>query len=104
DELLSYYERELHYLRQMGAEFAGKYPKIASRLLLEPDKCEDPHVERMLEWFAFLTSRAPLKLHAESPQLTEPLLDVLYPHFLAPVPSMSIVQFLLDPERVNLQT
>ena len=46
DELLGYYERELGFLRQMGAEFAQKYPKIAGRLLLEPDKCEDPHVER----------------------------------------------------------
>jgi len=44
DDLLHYYERELGFLRQMGAEFAAKYPKIASRLLLEPGKCEDPHV------------------------------------------------------------
>ena len=43
DRILSYYERELSYLREMGADFARKYPKIAGRLLLEPDKCEDPH-------------------------------------------------------------
>ena len=49
DELLLYYERELSYLRQMAVEFAGKYPKVASRLVLEPDKCEDPHVERLLD-------------------------------------------------------
>ena len=42
DDLLLYYERELTFLRQMGAEFAAKYPKVASRLLIEPDKCEDP--------------------------------------------------------------
>src|SRR5580704_7768577 len=54
DDLLLYYERELSFLRQMGAEFAAKYPKVASRLVLEPDKCEDPHVERLLEAFAFL--------------------------------------------------
>ena len=49
EELLHYYERELTYLRRLGAEFAERYPKIAGRLLLEPSKCEDPHVERMLE-------------------------------------------------------
>ena len=59
DDLLLYYERELTFLRQMGAEFAAKYPKIASRLLLEPDKCEDPHVERLLEAFAFLAGARP---------------------------------------------
>ena len=52
NELRDYYESELTFLRQVGAEFADKYPKIASRLLLESDRCEDPHVERMLEAFA----------------------------------------------------
>src|SRR5215470_18111909 len=97
DELLGYYERELIFLRQMGSEFAEKYPKIASRLLLEPDKCEDPHVERMIEAFAFLAARIHLKLDDEFPQITEAFLNVLYPHYLAPIPSMSIAQFSLDP-------
>lgn len=104
DELLGYYERELTFLRQMGAEFAEKYPKIASRLELEPDKCEDPHVERMIEAFAFLAGRVHLKIDDEFPELTESLLNILYPNFLAPVPSLSLVQFVLDPERANLQT
>lgn len=97
DELLGYYERELVFLRRMGAEFAQKYPKIAARLLLEPDKCEDPHVERMIEAFAFLASRVHLKIDDEFPEITESLLNVLYPHYLSPIPSMSIAQFSLDP-------
>jgi len=104
DELLGYYERELIFLRQMGAEFAEKYPKIAGRLSLEPDKCEDPHVERMIEAFAFLTSRVHLKIDDEFPEITESLLNVLYPHYLAPIPSMSIAQFGLDPQQGKLTT
>lgn len=103
EELLGYYERELSFLRQLGAEFAQKYPKIAGRLLLEPDRCEDPHVERMIEAAAFLASRVHLKIDDEFPELTESLLNVLYPSFLAPVPSLSIVQFQLDPEQANLR-
>ena len=57
DELLAYYERELTYLRQMGAEFAERYPKIASRLMLESTRCEDPHVERLIESAALLAAR-----------------------------------------------
>jgi type VI secretion system protein ImpG len=102
DELLSYYERELIFLRQIGAEFAGKYPKIAGRLMLEPDKCEDPHVERMIEAFAFLAGRIHLKLDDELPEITESFLNVLYPHYLAPIPSMSIARFALDPEQGKL--
>jgi type VI secretion system protein ImpG len=102
DELLGYYERELVFLRQMGAEFAQKYPKIASRLLLEEDRCEDPHVERMIEAFAFLAGRVRLKIDDEFPEITESFLNVLYPHYLAPIPSMSIVQFALDPQQGKL--
>jgi type VI secretion system protein ImpG len=99
DELLTYYERELSFLRQMGAEFAAKYPKIAARLLLESDASEDPHVERLVQGFAFLAARVHHKLDDEFPEITESLLNVLYPHYLAPIPSMSIVQFVLDPDQ-----
>ena len=93
DELLGYYERELIFLRRMGAEFARKYPKIASRLLLEEEKIEDPHVERMIEAFAFLTGRVSLKLDDELPEITESFINTLYPHYLSPIPSMAVAQF-----------
>ena len=104
DDLLLYYERELTFLRQMGAEFAGKYPKIASRLILEPDKCEDPHVERMLEAFAFLAARVHLKIDDEFPEITEALLSILYPHYMRPIPSMSVAEFYVDPAQVKPDT
>lgn len=93
DELLGYYERELIFLRRMGAEFARRYPKIAARLQLEEEKIEDPHVERMIESFAFLTGRIGLKLADELPEITESFLNLLYPHYLAPIPSLAIAQF-----------
>ncbi len=93
DELLGYYERELIFLRRMGAEFARKYPKVAARLLLEEEKIEDPHVERIVEAFAFLAGRISLKLDDELPEITEAFLNVLYPHYLAPIPSMAVAQF-----------
>ena len=104
DELLTYYERELTFVRRMAAEFADKYPKIAGRLLLEPGKCEDPHVERLIESFALLAARVHLKIDDEFPEITQSLLQVLYPHYLCPVPSTSIVQFVLDPAQGKLST
>src|SRR5687768_13948052 len=92
DELLGYYERELIFLRRMGAEFAKKYPKIAARLLLDEEKIEDPHVERINEAFALLSGRIGLKLDDELPEITESFLNVIYPHYLAPIPSMAIVE------------
>jgi len=94
DELLDYYERELIFLRRMGAEFARKYPKVAARLLIDEEKIEDPHVERMIEAFAFLAGRVQLKLDDELPEITESFLNILYPHYLSPIPSMAISQFI----------
>lgn len=103
-ELLRHYERELTFLREMAAEFAERYPKIAGRLLLEPSKCDDPHVERLIESFALLAARVHLKVDDEFPEITQSLLQVLYPHYLCPVPSMSIVEFTLDPAQGKLST
>ncbi|MBV8453132.1 MAG: type VI secretion system baseplate subunit TssF, partial [Deltaproteobacteria bacterium] len=102
DELLTYYEQELSFLRQMGAEFAAQYPKIAGRLLLEPTRCEDPHVERLIQAFAMVAARIRNKLDDEFPELTDALLQVLYPHYLAPLPSFSIAQFVIDPDQGKL--
>src|SRR3954469_12645724 len=102
DELLTYYNGELAFLRELGAEFAARYPKVAARLLLEADKCEDPHVERILEGVAFLTARIRRKIDDEFPEITDALLGILYPHFQRPLPSMSIVQFMLSAEQVKM--
>lgn len=104
DELLSYYERELTFLRQMGVEFAEKYPKIASRLLLEPSQCDDPHVERLVEAFAFLAARVHLKIDDEFPEITEALLSIVYPHFIRPIPSMTVVEFHGDPDKGGISS
>jgi len=104
DNFLGYYNRELSYLRQLGTEFGRKHPTIASRLRLEPDQCDDPHVERLLEAFAFLAARIHLRIDDEFPEITSALIEELYPHFTRPVPSISMVEFQLDPERGRLTT
>jgi type VI secretion system protein ImpG len=102
DELLDYYNRELTYIRQLAAKFGERYPKIAERLQLGLDRSEDPHVERLIEAFAYLTARVRSKIDDELPEVTASLLDILYPHYQAPTPSMAIVQFRLDPEQSGL--
>jgi type VI secretion system protein ImpG len=94
--LLPYYNRELQHVREMGAEFAKEYPKIAGRLGLEGFDCADPYVERLLEGFAFLAARVQLKLDAQYPVFTQHLLQMIYPHYLSPVPSMAVVQLHPD--------
>jgi type VI secretion system protein ImpG len=102
ESLYRYYEHELVFFRQLAPEFAKQYPGAASRLLLEPSgRSVDPHVERLIESFALIAGRIRHKIDDEFPELTESLLGVLYPHYLAPIPSMAIIQFEVDPLRAE---
>jgi type VI secretion system protein ImpG len=98
DTLLPYYNRELDAVHRLGAAFAEAHPKIAGRLRLSPDAVDDPHVARLLEGVAFLGARVQQRLDDEFPELTDALLGVLYPHYLAPVPSCAIAQFHCQPD------
>jgi type VI secretion system protein ImpG len=99
DRLLDYYASELRHLREMTGDFARTNPKIAGRLRLDPygkDICPDPHVERLLQGFAWLAARVRMQMDAEFPRFTQSLLEIIFPQYLAPVPSMAIVQFEPD--------
>ena len=101
EALYRHYETELHFIRQLAREFSKRYPGPASRLQLKDNESTDPHVERLIEAFALLAGRVRLKIEDEFPELTDALLGVLYPHYLAPIPSMAIVQFELDVGRIQ---
>jgi type VI secretion system protein ImpG len=92
--LLQYYNRELQYLRGMGAEFAEAYPRIAARLGMDGLDCADPYVERLIESVAFLAARVQLKLDARHPDFTQHLMEMVYPTFLAPVPSCAVAELV----------
>lgn len=98
DHLLPYYNRELAFLRNLAGEFAQAFPKVAGRLRLSADTAEDPHVSRLLEGVAFLNGRIAAKLDDDFPELVDALLETLYPHYLAPIPSMAVVQFTAQPD------
>jgi type VI secretion system protein ImpG len=97
--ILRHYEGELSYLREMGAEFAEAYPKIAARLGMDSAEVADPYVERLLEGVAFLSARVQLELELQFPTFTRHLLEIVYPHYLCPTPSMLVAAF--EPDQAN---
>jgi type VI secretion system protein ImpG len=101
--LLEYYNRELQFMRETGAQFARQYPRVAARLGLDELECADPYVERLLEGFAFLAARVQLKLDARHPQFTQQLMELVYPGFLAPVPAAAVVEIMPDLEEGSLK-
>lgn len=104
DHLFPYYERELRYLNLLTQEFAQRHPKAAQRLGLEATGSSDPYVQRLLETSALFAGRAQAKIDDEFPEISDALLQFLYPHFMAPIPSMSVVQFDIDATRLQTPT
>ena len=102
-KLLDYYNRELAYLREMGAEFAQRYPKVAGRLGMRGIEVADPYTERLMEGFAFLTSRVQLKMDAEFPRFSQRLLEMIAPNYLAPTPSMAIAELHPDSSKGDIR-
>lgn len=86
------YERELAFLRKSGDAFAQAHPSIAASLKLQEGGAEDPHVSRLIQSFAFLNARTQQRLDDDVPELTDAILERLYPHYTRPIPSMSIAQ------------
>lgn len=104
DPFLNYFHRELTYLRHAGGAFANKHPKIAHRLGLNWDESPDPHMERLLESFAFLTARLSQEIDDRLPQIAAALLGVLYPQLINPIPAMAIAHFQADATKGSLTT
>jgi len=89
----TYYEEELRYLLDAGKEFSRAHPERARYLNLDNVRARDPHVERLLEAFAFLAGRIRKKLDDDLPELSQSLMTLLWPHYLRPVPAMAILEF-----------
>lgn len=94
-DLLPYFQRELQFLHGHRDEFAARYPELGGRLPTASDLVDDPHVERLIQSFALLSSRIHKRLDDDFPLVTESLLEVLYPHYLRPFPACSIAAFEL---------
>lgn len=97
--LIQLYDQELQYLRERASEFAWYRPETARQLGLEAQAAgagQDPHVERLLEGVALLASRVHYKLEAEFPDLSQGLLQTVYPGYVCPFPACSIVEFQPD--------
>ena len=99
DSLFEYYERELRYIRRQAHAFGEKHPALAQRLLIEETKSQDPHVERLIEAFSLIAARIHMRLEDDFSEVSDSLLEILYPHFSRPIPSMTICQLQIGADK-----
>lgn len=101
DPTLRYYEEEMRYLKEAGLEFSKAHPDRAAMLNLDRVGTRDPYVERLFEGFAFLTGRIRQKLDDDFPELTEGLVNMLWPHYLRMIPSLTVLELIPDDNKLQ---
>ena len=93
DSLLSYFEQELRFIRREGALFARQHPNTAKSLGINRDSIDDPQISRLIESVALLNGKLHQRLDDTFPEFAESLVRLLFPHFLRPIPSYSLLDF-----------
>lgn len=112
EELLPYYEKQLQEFSQQSRDFALKYPKIAQRLSLHQEQIDDPHIERLIQAFSFISARIDKKLADSYDVFTRSLFEVMFPQYLRHFPACTVVSFddqnkqkqLTEPHLIPRQT
>ncbi|MFA0409184.1 type VI secretion system baseplate subunit TssF [Vibrio splendidus] len=98
ESLLQYFEQELSFIREESTLFAERHPSSASALGISKDGVDDPQVARLIESVALMNGRLQKRLDETFPEFTDSLIRLLFPHFLRPVPSYSVLDFLVTDE------
>ena len=96
-----YFLNELDSLKEIAQEFSRANPTLAPQL---SQASADPDVERILEGVAFLTAGIRQKIDDDFPEFSQGLLNQIFPHYLRPVPSATIIEFRPTPILKNTLT
>ncbi|EGR2475261.1 type VI secretion system baseplate subunit TssF [Vibrio cholerae] len=96
DSLLAYFEQELRFIREEAAQFSVRYPGVASALGINKESVDDPQILRLIESIALLNGRLQQRLDESFPELTDSLIRLLFPHYLRPIPSYTLLELECD--------
>jgi len=94
-----YFIQEKENLNQIGAAFSTVNPTLSQYLKYASG---DPDVERLLEGVAFLSAMLRQKLDDDFPEIIHDLIQLIWPHYLRPLPSSTIIAF--KPKKTFRQT
>ncbi|MGF1681925.1 type VI secretion system baseplate subunit TssF [Photobacterium minamisatsumaniensis] len=98
DQLLSYYERELAYIRRALDGFGGSFPDHSASMRLNQSGQEDPNITRLVDAVALLTAKTEKRIDEQFPEVLQGLFNVLYPGYLQIVPSYAPFALVLEGE------
>lgn len=96
-----YFQQEMRYLRRSVEGFSHTYPEVAAELKLSAGRSNDPHVEQLLQSFAFMTGKLQADLAQQQDQIPNQLLNSLYPNLMRSLPCMTVLQANIEADGAN---
>ncbi|SHE43078.1 type VI secretion system baseplate subunit TssF [Vibrio gazogenes] len=96
-----FFQQEMRYLRKSVEDFSRTYPEIAAELQLSAGRSADPHVEQLLQSFAYMTGRLRADLVQQQSQIPNQLLSSLYPNLMRSLPCMTVLQANVEIDGAN---
>lgn len=96
-----FFQQEMRYLRQSVESFSHTYPDVAAELKLSAGRSDDPHVEQLIQSFAFMTGRLRADLEQQRDQIPNQLLHSLYPNLVRSLPCMVVLQANVEADGAN---
>ena len=96
-----YFQQEMRSLRESVSAFSETYPQVASELRLSAGRSSDPHVEQLLQSFAYMTGQLRSELQQQRDQIPNQLLHSLYPNLMRSLPCMTVLQANVENDGAN---
>lgn len=93
NKILTLYKKELNNLFSEIQEFSKKHPTLA---LGYNDLSENPHISRLVQAFSLLHTKLNIALEENNTEFITNLVEILYPHYVAPIPSLAIIALDVD--------
>ena len=87
DDFLNYFEEELSNLSEHFKEFGARYPKAVTTAKIAP-KSSDPHINLLLESFAYYSAKIRSSVEEIKYATPELLLSNIEPALIEQVPAM----------------
>ena len=97
DDFLNYFEAEISDLSEQFKEFGRKYPKAVSSTKIA-GKSSDPHINLLMESFAFYSAKIKTRVEELSYAVPETVLEHIDPALIELVPSISLAKCDIDVE------
>lgn len=91
-----YFDNELSYLNKLEQYVATEKPQLINQI---SEKVRDPDAARLLDGIAYLSGNLREQIDRQFPELTNSLVNMLWPAYARSFPSMTVMEYRTEPSQ-----